>query len=214
MASCVDSNTALRYRTVVDPADHTPPTSEPRLDPRVALSRDRVLATTFDLLMENGVSGLTIDEVSRRSGVAKTTIYRHWRDRSSLILDACSRIADSEEPPDTGSLESDLTSIASAIAELLGSARWASILPSIVDVAERDPDFADIHSAIQRGHAAPIRTALERAATRGEIPPVRDPDAVAALLLGPLFYRRWFARQPTDKPFVDAVVGATLAAVR
>lgn len=190
------------------------PPNEPRLDPRVTLSRDRVLAATFDLLMENGVTGLTVDEVSRRSGVAKTTIYRHWHDRAALILDACSRIADSEEPPDTGSLEGDLVSIATTIAQLLGEARWASILPSIVDVAERDPDFAEIHSAIQRGHAAPIRAALERAVTRGEVSPVLDPDAVAALLLGPLFYRRWFARQPTDKPFVAAIVGAALAAVR
>lgn len=188
--------------------------TEARLDPRVAVSKSRVLEATFELLIENGVSGLTMDEVSRRSGVAKTTIYRHWPDRSSLILDACSRIADTQEPLDTGSLEGDLTAIVATIAELLESARWASILPSIVDVAERDSDFANVHRAIQHGHAAPIRAALDRAVERGEIAPVRDADAVAAMLMGPLFYRRWFVRQPTDQPIVEAIVRAALGALR
>lgn len=188
--------------------------AEVRVDPRVTLSKSRVLEATFELLMENGVSGLTIDEVSHRSGAAKTTIYRHWPDRSSLILDACSRIADTQEPVDTGSLEGDLTAIVSTLADLLGSARWASILPSIVDVAERDPDFANVHRAIQHGHAAPIRTALGRAVERGEIASVRDADTITAMLMGPLFYRRWFARQPTDEPIIDAIVSATLGALR
>ena len=47
-------------------------------DPRVLVSRERVLTATLDLLVEAGLGELTIDDISRRSGVAKTTIYRHW----------------------------------------------------------------------------------------------------------------------------------------
>ena len=176
------------------------------LDRRVQASRERVLATTLELLTESGLGGLTVDEVSRRSGVAKTTIYRHWPDRSALILDACSQMAADEQAPDTGSLEGDLTAILSNIAQLLGTARWASILPSIVDVAERDPNFAEIHSTIQRGHAAPIKQALDRAAARGEIPAKADRSAMAAALMGPLFYRRWFSREPIDHRFIESLI--------
>jgi hypothetical protein len=108
-------------------------------------------------------------------------------------------MTDSQEaPPDTGSLEGDLRAILAGIADLLGTARWSSILPSIVDAAEHDPEFAGIHSRIQHGHAAPLRAALGRAALRGEIPPAADRNAIAAALLGPLFYRRWFSRE-TDR---------------
>jgi AcrR family transcriptional regulator len=176
------------------------------LDRRVQASRERVLATTLELLTESGLGGLTVDEVSRRSGVAKTTIYRHWPDRSALILDACSQMAADEQAPDTGSLEGDLTAILSNIAQLLGTARWASILPSIVDVAERDPNFAEIHSTIQRGHAAPIKQALDRAAARGEIPAKADRSAMTAALMGPLFYRRWFSREPIDHRFIESLI--------
>jgi AcrR family transcriptional regulator len=182
------------------------------IDPRVLVSRERVLAATLDLLMEAGLGELTIDDISRRSGVAKTTIYRHWANRSALVIDACSRMTDGQEaPPDTDSLEGDLRAILTDIAGLLGTARWSSILPSIVDAAEHDPGFADIHSSIQRGHAAPLRAALDRAALRGEIPPAADRNAITAAVLGPLFYRRWFSREQIDAEFVDLIVRSAIA---
>jgi AcrR family transcriptional regulator len=198
------------------PGTEVDPMAAPReesLDPRVLVSRERVLTTTLDLLTEAGLDELTIDEISRRSGVAKTTIYRHWPNRSALVIDACLRMTDGEEaPPDTGSLEGDVRAILTHIAELLATARWSSIVPSIVDVAEHDPAFADIHSRIQRRHAAPLRSALERAALRGEIPSTADRDAMAAALLGPLFYRRWFSREPIDATFLEMIIG-TLASL-
>ena len=112
------------------------------LDPRVLVSRERVLTTTLDLLTETGLGELTIDDISRRSGVAKTTIYRHWPNRSALVIDACSRMTDGQEAPDTGSLEGDLRAVLTGIADLLGTARWSSILPSIIDAAEHDPEFS------------------------------------------------------------------------
>jgi len=45
------------------------------------------LAAAYELLTEFGLSGVSIDEVSRRSGVAKTTIYRHWPSRTALLFD-------------------------------------------------------------------------------------------------------------------------------
>lgn len=183
-------------------------------DPRVVLSRERVLAAALDLLTEAGLSELTIDDVSKRSGVAKTTIYRHWPNRAALVIDACLRMDDGDQsPPDTGSLEGDVSAFLKNLAGLLVTARWSSILPSVVDAAEHEPTFADIHSTIQRRHAAPLRAALERAVVRGEIKPSVDLSAVVAALLGPLFYRRWFSREPVDDKFVDLIVRAVLATV-
>jgi AcrR family transcriptional regulator len=184
-------------------------------DPRVVLSRERVLTATLDLLTEAGLGGLTVDEVAKRSGVAKTTIYRHWSNRNALIIDACLRMTDGDdEPPDTGSLEGDVKAVLTNLAELLVTARWSSILPSIVDAAERDPEIAEVHSRLQRWHAAPLRAALERAVLRGEIPPEVDLSAIAAALRGPLYFRRWFSRDPIDDSFVNLIVQSVLAGVR
>jgi AcrR family transcriptional regulator len=182
-----------------------------KVNRRVEHSRHTVLATAFELLSEGGVASFTVDEVARHSGVAKTTIYRHWPTREALVIDACSRMIAQQETPDTGSLEGDVTAILVEIAQLLQTANWSFVLPSIVDTAERDPEFAEIHSRIQRGHTAPLREVLQRAAGRGELSAHADVSTIVAALLGPLFYRRWFSREQIDDQFVKAIIKRVLA---
>jgi AcrR family transcriptional regulator len=184
------------------------------VDGRVRRSRDRVLTTAFELLSESGVGGFSLDEVARRSGVAKTTIYRHWPSREALVIDAASRISAEQEVPDTGSLEGDVTAILANLGHLLGTARWSSVVPSIVDVAERDPEFAGVHGKIQRGHAAPLREVIERAAARGLISAAADPSGMISALIGPLYYRRWFSREPIDDQFVKMIVSNVISGRR
>ena len=60
-----------------------------RSDGRAERSRRAILDATRDLLGEKGdIGSLTIEAVAARSGVAKTTIYRRWRDKWELALDA------------------------------------------------------------------------------------------------------------------------------
>jgi AcrR family transcriptional regulator len=47
-------------------------------DPRVRRTRALVHEATIELLVDKGLSGLTIEAISQRAGVARTTIYRHW----------------------------------------------------------------------------------------------------------------------------------------
>ncbi len=204
--------TAATTQVAAAPVEAAEPA--PSTDPRVALSRERVLSATLELLTESGLGGLTIEDVSQRSGVAKTTIYRHWTNRNSIIIDACLRMTDEDEdPPDTGSLEGDLRAILTELADLLATARWSSIMPSIIDAAERELEMAEVHSRLQVRHAAPMRAALERAVERGQIAPDADTSAMASALRGPLYFRRWFTREPIDGPFIDLVVRGVMAGV-
>jgi AcrR family transcriptional regulator len=192
----------------------TTPTSsmrQTRVDSRIERSRHAVLTAALELLGESGVGGFSVDEVARRSGVAKTTIYRHWPTREALVVDTCSRLSAEQQIPDTGSLEGDLTAILTNIAHLLQTANWSAVLPSIIDSAERDPEFAELVSQIQRGHAAPLREALQRATSKGELSAGTDLSTTVAALLGPLFYRRWFSREPIDDEFVCATIKRAMA---
>jgi AcrR family transcriptional regulator len=188
----------------------SPRPSPTRVDSRVERSRQAVLAATFELLYDGGVGGLSVDEVARRSGVAKTTIYRHWPNREALVIDACNRISGEHDIPDTGALQGDLKAILTNIAHQLQTANWSSVLPSIVDIAEREPEFADLHSQIQHGHAAPLRQVLMRAIDKNELSPSADLATIVAALLGPLFYRRWFSREPIDEQFVDTIINLAI----
>lgn len=175
-------------------------------DQRVVKSKKAVLAATFELLSEVGLSGVSVDEVSRRCGVAKTTIYRHWPSRTALLMNVCANLGAKPQAPDTGSFEGDLTALITHMAKRLRSERWTSILPSVIDAAERDPEVADMHAKIHATHIAPLYTIIERAKKRGELPRGTDPSEIVASVAGPLFYRRWFSRQPLDDRFVKGLV--------
>src|SRR6202042_3535784 len=94
-------------------------TSGGKADKRVRRSKAAVLAQTYELLSEGGIGGVSIDEVSRRSGVSKTTIYRHWPSRAALLMDACSKIGPAPVIPDTGTLKGDVTALATSLAQQL-----------------------------------------------------------------------------------------------
>ena len=175
-------------------------------DKRVQRSMAKVLSETYGLLTEGGIGGVSIDEVARRSGVSKTTIYRHWPSRSALLLDACSKLGSPAPVPDTGTLPGDLAILAAGVAEDLCTARWPAVLPSIIDAAERDPEVAGVQAALQVGFTAPFLAVAERARHRGELPDGRSASDIVASLLGPLFFRRWFSREPIDDRFVEMLV--------
>lgn len=176
------------------------------LDDRVRRSKDKVLQMTSELLAENGVSGLSVDEVARRSGVAKTTIYRHWPTRTDLVVDACLQLGTRAEVPNTGTFVSDVQALMTTIANLLNTARWSSVMPSIIDAAERNPELAEVFISIQRGHTMPFQEIIARAMSKGELPPSIDVGALIAALIGSVYYRRWFSREPLDEAFIAAVV--------
>jgi AcrR family transcriptional regulator len=188
------------------------PGANARIDARTKRSRETVLTAATELLESSGVGGFSVDEVSRRSGVAKTTIYRQWATREALILDACAGLDERYDLPDTGTLRGDLRTFVGDLVGMVQHAAWASVLPSIVDAAERNAAFAAMHAQIQQGHASLVHEIADRAIARGELSPSADTSLLAATVLGPVFYRRWFSRESLDDAFIDAVVDRAIAA--
>jgi AcrR family transcriptional regulator len=53
---------------------------------RAAAPRDRILETAFRLFYARGVRGVGVDAVIAESGVAKATLYKHFRSKDDLVL--------------------------------------------------------------------------------------------------------------------------------
>ena len=176
------------------------------VDLRVRHSKQVVMATTYELLSEEGLAGVTVDAVARRSGVAKTTIYRHWPSREALLLDACAQMGPHFDIPDAGSLPKDLHALAERVVEQLLSGPYAAILLSLMDAAERNPDLAALLAAAQTKLVEAVRTISARARARGELRRLPEPSDVAALIVGPLLYRRLFSHEPISQGFFRLVI--------
>jgi AcrR family transcriptional regulator len=54
--------------------------------PHDSAARERVLGTAYDLFSRRGIRAVGIDEVIERAGVAKATLYRHFRSKDDLVL--------------------------------------------------------------------------------------------------------------------------------
>lgn len=58
---------------------------------RTAGTRDRALTAARASILEIGATRTTMVEVARRSGVGRTTLYRHWPDITALFADLLTR---------------------------------------------------------------------------------------------------------------------------
>ena len=148
-------------------------------------SRDLVLReAALALLAEVGYDRLTMDAVAARAGAAKTTIYRRWRDKAELVVDALDSLKGVPEVPDTGSLREDLHAMAEQIAGA-ESQFGARMTIGMVNAVAHD---AGLRRVFQEKFLAPrmagFRKVFEQAVARGEMPGGHDLDLLARLFPG------------------------------
>ena len=71
--------------------------------PRSEPARLAILQAAAEMLSERGLRAMTIEQIAKRAGVAKTTIYRRWPSKATLALEAFLNEFLSTQPPvDTG----------------------------------------------------------------------------------------------------------------
>ena len=102
-------------------------------DPRVLRSIDAVQTAALTLFVDGGPRAVTVDAVSDSSGVAKTTIYRHWTDRAHLLADtyrACLPIV--AEPPASLDPEQALRFVVRELVTGLGTPPARPALPHLI----------------------------------------------------------------------------------
>ena len=145
-------------------------------------SRDVVLReAALALLAEVGYDRLTMDAVAARARAAKTTIYRRWRDKAELVVDALNSLKGVPEIPDTGSLQQDLRVLAESITST-ESKFGAQVTIGMVNALAHDAGLREVFGEkFLAPRMAGFRTVFERAVARGEMPGGHDLDVLARL---------------------------------
>ncbi len=180
------------------------------MDPRVTRTHHLVLDAASELLAEEGYGGFTVDGVAARSGVAKTTIYRHWPTRAELLAATMACFHECPATPDTGSMRTDVHLLLKQLAIELAEAPWSRSMPGMLEGAERDKDLAANQLAIFDAHASALREVLVRWQAKGELRADADLEVAFAALAGPLFFRRLVLRQATTSRQVDELIELVL----
>ncbi|MFD7610844.1 TetR/AcrR family transcriptional regulator [Streptomyces sp. NPDC059828] len=178
--------------------------------PRSAEADAAILDATRAALVELGWSKLTLGDVAKRAGVAKTTLYRRWANKSELVVDAVAVLFDELELPDRGSLAADIEGVVLQFAQLLQRPEAKTAMMAVVAESTRDEPLRErIRVSIVDRQKRLVLTGRERAQARGELPVETSPEAAARtadlifdVVAGAVVHRALVSGEPVDEDWV------------
>ena len=185
--------------------------------PRSEKAHKAILAAAMDLLLTRGLHAMSMDEVARRAGVSKATIYRWWPSKERLALDAlatewATTPAAGQRP--TGGLRGDLLARFRPWLRQLNRKPYARVVAGLVAEAQQNHEFAELyreHFVQPRRDAT--RELLVRARERDEIAADTDLEVTLDLLYGPIYHRLLHGHAPLTELFAQRVIDYVIASI-
>ncbi|QVQ52208.1 TetR/AcrR family transcriptional regulator [Spiractinospora alimapuensis] len=165
--------------------EHHPPPHAGR--PRSTEADAAILEAAADLLLEEGLDGVSVDRVARRAGVSRPTIYRRYPGKTELLIAAIHwvyRYQPEQELPAPRDLEELLRWWALAL-EGPENAGIRTLTLRLLGVGHDHPEFAAAFRAVSvEPRNAMVREVLLRERDRGRFPEDTDLEVVRKLLAG------------------------------
>jgi AcrR family transcriptional regulator len=174
---------------------------------------EALLDITLELAGEVGINQMSMDDLARRAGVSKATIYRRWPSKEQLVLDALHHAMRPFDLIDTGSLRGDLDDYLRELARRMNAGRASDVLPDLIAASVRDANLRTSLDEYIRHRRQPLSTILGRGIQRGELPAGADVEVLIDTLIGPFIYRRLLSHDPLDNDFVERLLRIVLPSV-
>ncbi len=206
-------------------------------------TRDRVVRAVGELLRHDGLEAVTAQRIFERTGIARTTIYRHWPGRNDLIRLLLERATfPHHQTKLTGVLRDDLEEAVGLLMFRFRRRPMRSVLIALMECGRQSPDMLAVSEEYVTGLLRPIRDVIESGIESGELhprpggsrearplrgqasdspkppleggkPPVPVDDMVA-VLTGPLMLQHVLLRQEVSDVLVNECIDAFLARYR
>jgi AcrR family transcriptional regulator len=176
---------------------------------RAAERRAAIVEAALDEFIARGFAATRLDDVAKRAGVAKGTIYLHFKDKEALFEELVRTaivplVARLEPPsPPAGSVREALERFALTFIQEVATTRRGDIVRLIVAEGPRFPAIADFYyrEVVSRGLAA-MSGLLKLGIARGEVrlPALADyPQIVVAPAIVSVIWKSLFERHaPLD----------------
>ena len=163
----------------------------------------RIFAAALDILRSRGPLAVSVESVAAASGVAKTTIYRRYENRESLLTAAITSAATTVEFPQgltaQDSLRWVLRHARDTIEHVVGRGTVGAV------IVNEDPQFTGLLLGMIRQSTMPLRADLRERALAGEIKADLDVELAMSILLG-VVVAELIRGRPTDDDWVDSVL--------
>ena len=154
--------------------------------PRSSRADEAILEAASDLMIEGGIDGASIDQIAKRAGVTRPTVYRRYPGRTELLIAAIHWTFryQPEQIPEPRDIEQMLRWWARAI-EAPENARIRRLTLRLMPFAHDDPEFGEAFRRLSvEPRNAHLRGALKREQERGRFPEDTDLEIVRQILAG------------------------------
>ena len=177
---------------------------------RSARNARAVADATLAVMAEKGLADFTVSDVAVRAGVHETSIYRRWGSRENLIADTLLAYSERLIPvPDTGSLRTDLRELLAAVADYLATPIGKAMSHALAFSGD-ETRWAKLRFDFWTTRFELVRTIVDRAVQRQEVPPDTDARLLLETLIAPLQFRVLATREAIDGDLCERLTDLVL----
>ena len=178
-------------------------------NPRTTRVRKIILDAATELLITAGHRAVSPHQVSKATGVARSTIYRHWPDPVLLLLDAIDNVLAPDHTLSTvGELRIDLTTALEGLRRRLNKRPFRTMFAALLDHSTRSPKLVPAQRRFVSGVTAPLRSIIAEAIDDGRFEQSLKPDVAVAQLVGPIFHQHVMLQARISDDLIASTVDA------
>ena len=176
-------------------------------------ARRRLLDAALEIVATDGVASVTADAVVRRSGVAKTTMYRHFGSTDGLVFAAVAGSVVAQPPADTGTLRGDLEAIHRRYLDVASSKQTRELFAWMIAKSIESAENRELFRRVRIQPRGPTTIALQRAIARGEVDADIDLDMAMHIIQGPLISQRIVDNSDVPESDLERMLDMTVRAL-
>jgi AcrR family transcriptional regulator len=187
--------------------------------PRDPAADEVILRAAVELFIEHGVEGANFEQIAKRSGVSRATIYRRWRSKEALLASALRKAtlprAESADVIANMTVSELVAYLTDMFTDTLTRPESSILAARMIGSIPTHPEFLAVY---RERFVEPTRRAissvLARARRAGAVPRLPDQDLVLAVLSGAITHRVLTRTDAPDRKRERKWVRRLLAHVR
>ncbi len=174
-------------------------------DPRITQTREKALAASQEILLENGVLALTHGAVSNATGISRSTLYRHWTDVKALRDATFRRIATPQNiaPKTDGPLRADLLWLLGILVDALNETPWGSVAPQVIAASTSDDEAKQVITGFMTDRFSFVNAVFQAAVERGEIGSSAPINQLIEVAVSGPYFRKLVLHEPLTKSWLE-----------
>jgi AcrR family transcriptional regulator len=175
---------------------------------------DALTRAFFEEWARVGYAALSLERVAKNAGAGKAALYRRWPSKVAMASELLSKLGLTLfELPDTGSLEADLLAFLLSLRRVLRHKLIQRVALDLLAEIGREPALEAAIRPFQDARRKRVKTLIDRAIARGEVPPAIDRETAADFMVSALYWRLVVTGGRSTRQHLERLARMTAAAM-